>query len=149
MSKSIYMGTTKIAPEKTAMEIQAELARAKVQEISTEYGPLGDIIALRFCQRSPTGQDCWYRLPIRWEACKAAMRKITGRVPDDEQAKRVAWRQVLRWVQAQLALIEMQQTTTFEVFLPYMHVPDHPNKTVGELFADQTGMKLLPSGSTP
>lgn len=145
-SKTIFMGTTQISPQKTAMEIQSELQRAKVQEISSEYAPNGDIIALRFCQRTPTGEACWYRLPIRWEACKAAMRRLSPRTRvDDAQAKRVAWRQVLRWVQAQLALIEMQQTTAFEVFLPYMHVDE--KRTVAELFSEQKGVPLLPPGT--
>ncbi len=37
-----------------------------------------------------------------------------------EQAYRVAWRNILDWVQAQMALIEIEMTKLEEVFLPYM-----------------------------
>jgi len=42
------------------------------------------------------------------------------RAKDYEQAARVAWRQVYRWVQAQFALINLRMVEAHEVFLPYM-----------------------------
>lgn len=36
-----------------------------------------------------------------------------------EWSRRVAWRQILRWVEAQLALIETGMAKAQEVFLPY------------------------------
>ena len=39
-----------------------------------------------------------------------------------EQARRVAWRQILRWVQAQMALIEVGMVDIKEVFMPYIMV---------------------------
>jgi hypothetical protein len=38
----------------------------------------------------------------------------------DEQAYRVAWRNILDWVQAQMALLEIGMVEMEEVFLPYM-----------------------------
>jgi hypothetical protein len=37
-----------------------------------------------------------------------------------EQAYRVAWRNILDWVQAQMALLEIGMAKMEEVFLPYM-----------------------------
>jgi len=37
-----------------------------------------------------------------------------------EQAYRVTWRNILDWVQVQMALIEIEMTKLEEVFLPYM-----------------------------
>ena len=37
-----------------------------------------------------------------------------------EQAYRVAWRNILAWVQAQMALLEIGMAKIEEVFLPYM-----------------------------
>ena len=37
-----------------------------------------------------------------------------------EQAYRVAWRNILDWVQAQMALLEIGMAKIEEVFLPYM-----------------------------
>lgn len=38
------------------------------------------------------------------------------------QAKRIAWRQILRWVEAQLALVETDMVKMQEVFMPYIQV---------------------------
>lgn len=45
-----------------------------------------------------------------------------------EKAKMVAWRQLLRWVQAQLAFIESGMAETAEVFMPYLQTA--PNETL-------------------
>ena len=39
-----------------------------------------------------------------------------------EQAKRVAWRQLLRWTEAQLAMIDAGMAHAGEVFLAYAEV---------------------------
>ena len=51
------------------------------------------------------------------------------------QAERVAWRQLLRWVQAQLAMIETGMVKGAEVFLPYMEGRD--GRTFFEEFESQ------------
>lgn len=51
---------------------------------------------------------------------------------DRQQAERVAWRQLLRWVQAQLAMIECGMTEASEVFFPYMQMLS--GNTIYELF---------------
>ena len=38
----------------------------------------------------------------------------------DEQAYRVAWRNILDWVEAQMALLEIEMAKIEEIFLPYM-----------------------------
>lgn len=142
MSDTLFMGTTKIAADKTAMQITQVLQRAKVQYVTNEYND-GAIVALRFCLMSGES-ELWYRLPVRWEPVMVAMRKRGMRNVDPDQAKRTAWRHVLRWLEAQLAMIEVGQSSAFEVFLPYMHT-GNGNQTVGELFAEKHKMKLLPA----
>jgi hypothetical protein len=44
----------------------------------------------------------------------------------------VAWRQILRWVQAQMALVETKMVKVEEVFLPYIQGPG--GQTVYELY---------------
>ncbi|MDD4980682.1 MAG: hypothetical protein PHC54_05390 [Candidatus Omnitrophica bacterium] len=39
-----------------------------------------------------------------------------------QQAKRVAWRQILRWVEAQMALVETNMVKIQEVFMPYIQM---------------------------
>lgn len=60
---------------------------------------------------------------------------------DTAQAKRIGWRLIFRWLQAQLALIqEAKMVDIKEVFLPY-----HWNgeQTYYELFLEEEGIKLL------
>lgn len=39
---------------------------------------------------------------------------------DEDKARRVAWRQIYRWVQAQLALVDTEMVKVEEVFFPYI-----------------------------
>jgi hypothetical protein len=74
------------------------------------------------------GDQIPFRLPCRWEAVKKTFesrrnsRSRRGRPSGDvtAQAKRVAWRQILRWIEAQLALTETGMTKLHEVFMPYL-----------------------------
>lgn len=38
---------------------------------------------------------------------------------DMERARRIAWRQTLRWIQAQLAMVSVGMVKTEQVFMPY------------------------------
>ena len=120
----IFMATTKIPAEKTAGEISTMLSRSgMVKYIQTEYDG-GDIVGISFIvttgeQRVP------FRLPAKMEPVLEAMRKdkkTPRHLLNLEQARRVAWRQVLRWVQAQMALIEIGMVDIKEVFMPYIMV---------------------------
>ena len=48
-----------------------------------------------------------------------SQRGVETRYKTPEQAKRVAWRIVKDWVEAQLAIIETQMVKPEQVFLPY------------------------------
>ena len=63
---------------------------------------------------------------------------------DREQAERVAWRQLLRWIQAQLAMIDTGMVATHEVFMPY--VLDRNGRSFFEVFAAEGLPKLLAVG---
>lgn len=125
----IYMGTTEIAASRTAGEIQELLAvsGAEAVEIKYERGQASGI-AFRIIRN---GHPLHFSLPIRWKAvyrimetAKAKSRGRTKKV-DEGQARRTAWRQVLRWIEAQVALIDTNIVELEEVFLPYMQVdPD-------------------------
>jgi hypothetical protein len=68
-----------------------------------------------------------FMLPCRWKAVYDALyKKKTNRYGEhamqgrELHAKRVAWRQILKWIQAQLALVETNMVKVDEVFMPYM-----------------------------
>lgn len=126
---TIFMETTAIAPEKTIAEIQALLVQHKATSILMEYegGKVSSV-----CFRIPLNGDLIpFRLPCRHQPIQQilAERNRNWQYPSyrkgllekfDEQSRRVAWRQILRWVQAQLALVSTGMVKVEEVFLPYM-----------------------------
>ena len=116
MSKTLFMGTTAIPPEKTAGEIIGVLALAGARQITQEYDPYGHIVGVSFTLERGEMKFS-YRLPVRTEPI---LKILSGRRDALEQAKRTAWRTVYRWVLAQVAMIETGMVSTEEVFLPYM-----------------------------
>jgi hypothetical protein len=99
--------------------------------------PFGLVFALKI-------RDIWvsFRLPCNWEGVYKAMqndRKIPRSYKNPEQARRVAWRIVKDWVEAQMAIIEAGQAQLAEVFLPY--AVTRSGKTVYQEF--ESGHPLL------
>ena len=112
--------STEIAAHKSAAEIQRILIAKGATSISVDYEQ-GDPSALTF-KLKLGGNDIVFRLPSNWEGVFNAMkddRHMPPRFKTKEQAKRVSWRVLKDWVEAQLAIIESGQAKTEEVFLPY------------------------------
>jgi len=59
-------------------------------------------------------------LKQQWEAGTISHKRGKEKTYGYEQAYRVAWRNILDWVEAQMALIEIEMAKLEEVFLPYM-----------------------------
>ena len=123
---SIYMETTSIPAEETVAQIQRILGRYGASAIMTEYED-GNIKALSFKVRC--GEvEVPFRLPCRHEAVytilAAKKRKFRSDTEDKlkVQAKNVAWRQILRWIEAQMALVETSMVKMQEVMMPYIQV---------------------------
>ena len=127
-AKSLFMETTRIEPSQTVGEIQKILGEYGASAIRTDYEQ-GEVVAVSFTVKID-GDQIPFRLPCRWEAIKTIFesrrkrRSRRGRPVGDltAQAKRVAWRQILRWVEAQLALTETKMAKLHEVFMPYLIV---------------------------
>lgn len=132
------METTKIHIGQTVAEIQQILGQYGACAVMTEYVK-GDVIAVCF-KVMFLDRAIPFRLPCRWDQIFKILygRKKKGTHasgPLDsmkEQAKRIAWRQILRWVEAQMALVETDMVAIHEVFLPYMQV-----SISGETLADR------------
>lgn len=120
--KTLYMETTKKEPEETSSEIIKALKSYGLKRFMFDYDE-GEIVGCIFTLSFEDGKEVPIRLPIRWEPLwEKAERGETKYIKDEDQAKRVAWRQVLRWIESQLALIEIGMVDIAEVFLPYMMV---------------------------
>ena len=119
MKQTIYMETTKKEPEQTSAEIEMLLQKYGMVRYMKEYQD-GAVSGCVFFLETE-GHEVPIRLPVRWEPLYAmAQRGETRYIRDQGQARRVAWRQILRWIEAQLALIDLGMVELPEVFLPYM-----------------------------
>jgi hypothetical protein len=90
-------------------------------------------ISTEYANGAPTGlrwsmvlynQTVWFQLPVKVDpVAKLLYRKCRtqhSRAAVPAQATRVAWRQLLRWVQVQLAMIQLGMVEFAQVFLAYM-----------------------------
>lgn len=127
--------TTKIDPRKTIGEIQNILADMGAQRVYIKYDNKLPI-AVTF-QVEVKGHFVGFRLPSRWQGvykllCTDA--KVPRPLKTEEQARRVAWRIIKDWVEAQTAIIEAGAAELAEVFLPYAVRPE-TGKTFYEEFS--------------
>jgi hypothetical protein len=127
--QSIANYTTSIEAEKTVEQITRLLASAKASAILSEYRD-GAIMAISFRIATEFGV-LTFRLPANVEGVHAILvrsAKIPRSLRNIAQARRVAWRIVLYWLDAQLAMIAAGLVKFEQVFLPYAQ--------------DQTGVTL-------
>jgi len=131
------MGSTQVNASKTAAEIVGELVKSGAKSINTDYSN-GKIVGIRWIMRV-ADTDQLFDMPIRIDPI---LKKIGNR----EQAEKVAWRQLLRWVQAQNAMIEQGMAQAAEVYFAFYV----PNPQIGRtLFAElaERQFKALPAPS--
>ena len=139
MINTIYMETTKKDPEQTSAEIEALLMKRGLIRYMKDYAD-GEVTGCIFTL-DLEGKEVPIKLPVRWMPLwNMAPRGETRYIKDVTQAKRVAWRQILRWIEAQLALVDLEMADMVEVFLPYMMVGK--KDTLYTRLRDN-GMKLL------
>ena len=151
MSKrTLFMETTEIPVQKTAGDILGLLVRAGATQVSLDYEG-GKITGMRFTY-PVDGYPVPFRLPVRTEPIfkilngrrASAYNRVEAKDKDRDQAERVAWRQLLRWIEAQIAMIETGMVKTDEVFLPYATTPS--GETMYEHFiASGSAARLLPA----
>jgi hypothetical protein len=132
-NKTLFMETTKIEPSQTVIEIQKILGKYGASAIRTDYDERREVVAISFTIKIDEGDPIAFRLPCRW---KEVEKLLDEKHPPDsyiyhgkliqrnnlDQAKRVAWRQILRWVEAQLSITETNMVKLHEVFMPYLVV---------------------------
>lgn len=116
--------TTKIEAAKTAGEVQTILAKAGASGVAMQFDS-GQPVALAFTAMTPFGLR-EFTLPTNWQSVQRVLRKqkVQASFLTEEHAKRVAWRIVKDWVEAQLAIIQTEMVTIDQVMLPYMRNGD-------------------------
>ncbi len=118
--------TTKIAPEQTIAEIQKMLTKHGVAAMMTEYD--GAHVAAVSFKMNIDGKPMAFKLPCNWRSVVEIFKKqrVRARITPEveQQAIRTAWRIIKDWVEAQLALVEVNMVTVPQVFLPYAIMRD-------------------------
>ena len=102
--------TTKVPAVQTVGEIQGILAAHGARKVMMDYAENGKVTAVTFaldCCGSLHG----FRLEARPDGVKAVMAKERTKC-DDEQAERIAWRNLKDWIAAQVALVESRPRWT-------------------------------------
>ena len=121
----LYMETTQISAEKTAQEISGLLIQAGASAIRQDLADK-KITGLSFTLMVK-GEHVPFMLPIRIEPVFLCLQKkispknrVKNAPKQLQQAERVAWRQLLKWIQAQIAMIDTGMVQADEVFFPYV-----------------------------
>ncbi len=151
-AKRLFMETTKVASTASAASVTDMLVAAGSRQILTEYSGAGQAVGLRF-RLDVNGIDVPFNLPVRSDAIFKLLndRRKTTKLKrdfaehDQQQAVRVAWRQILRWVEAQLALVDTGIVSAAEVFMPYVEVL--PGVTMWQKAIDSGSFKQIPQQS--
>lgn len=110
--------TTTVPAHKTIAQVQQRLAEHGASKVLTEYGGGGEPCGMTFFADTPSGTRA-FSLPARIDAVQAVLEE-QGVKHDRETARKVAWRNVKDWLEAQIAMVETGQAEIDEVFLPYM-----------------------------
>jgi hypothetical protein len=146
------MGTTCAPVNQTIGELTKLLVHAGAINITTSFSGRGDgaIIGLIFCLPNPENKLIYsYQLPVRTENLYKKIHSARIRVKsrheeeDRKQAEKVAWRQLFRWCEAQIALSDTGLVETREVFLPYLLQKD--GRSFFQLFVENE-KKMLGAG---
>lgn len=132
--------TTKVPAVQTVGEIQGILAAHGARKVMMDYDEGGRVIAITFTLEC-FGNVHAFRLEAKPEGVKAVMAKERSKC-DDEQAERIAWRNLKDWVAAQAALVETEQATMDELFFPKLE--DLNELTIYEAF--QSGRLAIGDG---
>lgn len=116
--------TTQIDSFKTVSEIEYILMKHNAKSIMKNYDGKC-ITGLSFL--IDTGvQQIPVRLPVKIDDCLLVLQKEKKANPRKqikdtrEQAERVAWRILKDWIEAQMALLDIEMVRFEEIFLPYI-----------------------------
>lgn len=116
--------TTTIDSFKTVSEIEYILMKHKAKSNMKNYDG-ESITGLSFL--IDTGvQQIPVRLPVKVDECLKVLKKEKRENPKKQikdtrdQAERVAWRIMKDWVEAQMALLDIEMVRFEEIFLPYI-----------------------------
>lgn len=141
--KTLHMETTKISVFDTCAEIEMLLAKHGATAVMKKFSN-GYIEGLQFVYPFE-GRDVPIKIPFKWRGvARLAEQGETGykATAEEEQARRVAARLELRWIQSMFARMDVGLAEFIEIFLPYIMVDDE--NTFYTQLADKGFAGLIP-----
>jgi hypothetical protein len=104
--------TTQIEAEKTLVEIQKILMRAKAKQILLEYDESQNIKSVSFMLES-NDEKLYYKLPCNSEGVyRSLQRNAQPRYQTRAQAYRVAWRVIKDWLEEKVKSLTSSPPTS-------------------------------------
>jgi hypothetical protein len=144
--------TTQIEAHKSIAEITEMLAAYGAKAVLTDFDGNGNVSSLTFRLDTKFGQ-MGFRLPADPDAVmrtinvQVTQKKIPRRWLNNKgQARRVSWRILKDWLEAQLALIKTGQAVAEQVLLAYAVNPN-TDRTVYQTMVDEKFTPLLAAPS--
>lgn len=134
--------TTKVPAVQTVSEIQGMLATHGARRVMMDMDDEGKVTAVTFAVEC-FGQMQAFRLEAKVAGVLRVMERDRIRC-DEEQAERIAWRNVKDWIAAQLAMVETEQASVAELF--FANVIDQNERRLFDVF--QSGQLQLEAGGT-
>lgn len=137
--------STQVESPKSIAGITGILSRFGARTITTDYDENGFVSGLGFVIMVE-GLPLAIRLPANVEAVYKTLCNADG-VPRSkrtrEQARRVAWRILKDWLEAQLALFQVGQAEIAQVLMPY--AVDSEGRTAYSVFKESHIRQLNPA----
>ena len=138
--------TTSVESDKSIAEITGLLTRFGARSITTEFDADGFVSGISFIIMIEA-RPLAIKLPVNVDGVYSTLRTARG-VPNrnrtQAQARRVAWRILKDWLEAQLALFQVGQAEAGQVLMPY--AVDSEGRTAYQMFRE-SHLKQLPAGN--
>ena len=135
--------TTEVDAKKTCGEITGLLASKGAKRVQVDYDDKSNATAVSFI--FPVhDMPVYFQLPCNVDGvlkCLKTQKGVPWSCKNEAQARRVAWRILKNWLEAQLAIVEAGAAQMAEVFLPYAMHQD--GKTMFALFDEQYAQRAL------
>lgn len=130
--------TTKVSVNQTVNEVHNILVKAGANAILNEYDLQGNISGVKF-RLELKGVQIFYVMPINVNGVTNALKK-DKKYRDEPHSRRVAWRIVKDWIEAQMAIVYAGMAEVPQVFLPYAQT-DNGESVYQRI--QSNGLKLL------
>ena len=129
LKKGIKNYTSKVPPSTSMAKIEGILCGLGANRVIKDFDQDKGVFSAIMFEIPINDRNVVFRLPARIEACfKVLWQDVKRPGPNTkknkmEQAEITSWKIILDWVEAQSALIQLEQADFQEVFLPYVYDP--------------------------